>query len=70
MRVGPVANQGSNAHISQSRVGNITHVRIAGVIDETFPLSSNSPDLTGILVIDLGGVDRSVVSFGAAISKE
>ena len=40
MRVGPVENQGSNAIISRSRVGNITHVRISGVIDETFPLTS------------------------------
>ena len=39
MRVGPVENQGSNAIISRSRVGNITHVRVAGVIDETFPLT-------------------------------
>ena len=28
MRVGPVENQGSNAIISRSRVGNITHVRL------------------------------------------
>lgn len=63
MRVGPVENQGSNAHISRGRVGNITHVRISGVIDETFPLTSATPDLTGIVVLDLGGVDR-ISSFG------
>jgi len=63
MRVGPVENQGSNAHISQSRVGNITHVRISGVIDETFPLTSGTPDLTGIVILDLGAVDR-ISSFG------
>ncbi|HVG57145.1 MAG TPA: protein kinase [Hyalangium sp.] len=63
MRVGPVENQGSNAIISRSRVGNITHVRISGVIDETFPLNSGTPDLTGIVVVDLGAVDR-ISSFG------
>ncbi|WP_044199803.1 serine/threonine-protein kinase [Hyalangium minutum] len=63
MRVGPVENQGSNAHISRSRVGNITHVKISGVIDETFPLTSASPDLTGIVILDLGAVDR-ISSFG------
>ncbi len=63
MRVGPVENQGSNANISRSRVGNITHVRISGVIDETFPLTSATPDLTGIVIIDLGAVDR-ISSFG------
>ena len=63
MRVGPVENQGSSAVINKSKVGNITHVRISGVIDETFPLTSSSPDLTGILVVDLGAVDR-ISSFG------
>jgi serine/threonine protein kinase len=63
MRVGPVENQGSNAIISRSKVGNITHVRISGVIDETFPLSSSSGDLNGIIILDLGGVDR-ISSFG------
>ncbi|HYH94954.1 serine/threonine-protein kinase [Hyalangium sp.] len=63
MRVGPVENQGSNANISRSRVGNITHVRISGVIDETFPLSPATTELTGIVVVDLGAVDR-ISSFG------
>lgn len=63
MRVGTVENQGSNASISRSRVGNISHVRVSGVIDETFPLSSASPDLTGIVIVDLGCVDR-ISSFG------
>jgi eukaryotic-like serine/threonine-protein kinase len=63
MRVGTVENQGSNAVISRSRVGNISHVRVSGVIDETFPLSSASPDLTGIVIVDLGCVDR-ISSFG------
>ncbi|MBN1204359.1 MAG: protein kinase [Myxococcaceae bacterium] len=63
MRVGPVENQGSNAIISRSRVGSITHVRVSGVIDETFPLTSSSPELTGIVIVDLGAVDR-ISSFG------
>jgi serine/threonine protein kinase len=63
MRVGPVENQGSNAIISRSRVGNITHVRVSGVIDETFPLASASSDLNGIIILDLGCVDR-ISSFG------
>ncbi|MDY7229627.1 serine/threonine-protein kinase [Hyalangium rubrum] len=63
MRVGPVENQGSNANISRSKVGNITHVRISGVIDETFPLTSSSAELNGIIIIDLGCVDR-ISSFG------
>ncbi|MDC0708216.1 protein kinase [Stigmatella sp. ncwal1] len=63
MRVGTVENQGSNAIISRSRVGNISHVRVSGVIDETFPLSSVTPDLTGIVIVDLGCVDR-ISSFG------
>ncbi|WP_444881604.1 protein kinase domain-containing protein [Hyalangium versicolor] len=44
-------------------MGNITHVRISGVIDETFPLTSASPELTGIVIVDLGCVDR-ISSFG------
>jgi serine/threonine protein kinase len=63
MRVGPVENQGSNAIINRSRVGNITHVRVSGVIDETFPLASASADLNGIVILDLGCVDR-ISSFG------
>lgn len=63
MRVGPVENQGSNAIISRSRVGNITHVRVSGVIDETFPLASASAELNGIVIVDLGRVDR-ISSFG------
>ena len=63
MRVGPVENQGSNAIINRSRVGNITHVRVSGVIDETFPLASASADLNGIIILDLGCVDR-ISSFG------
>ncbi|GHG84993.1 serine/threonine-protein kinase [Comamonas sp. JC664] len=56
-------SQVSNAIISRLRVGTITHVRISGVIDETFPLTSNSPDLNGLLVVDLGQVER-ISSFG------
>jgi serine/threonine protein kinase len=56
-------SQGTNAIISRLRVGTITHVRISGVIDETFPLTSNSPDLNGLLVVDLGRVER-ISSFG------
>ncbi|NTX55220.1 serine/threonine protein kinase [Myxococcus sp. CA051A] len=56
-------SQGSNAIISRLRVGTITHVRIAGVIDETFPLTSTHPELTGLLVVDLGRVER-ISSFG------
>ncbi|AKF82374.1 serine/threonine protein kinase [Myxococcus fulvus 124B02] len=56
-------SQGSNAIISRLRVGTITHVRIAGVIDETFPLTSTSPELSGLLVVDLGRVER-ISSFG------
>ncbi|HEX8698551.1 MAG TPA: serine/threonine-protein kinase [Myxococcaceae bacterium] len=63
MRVGPVENQGSNAIINRSRVGNITHVRVSGVIDETFPLASAGADLSGIVILDLGCVDR-ISSFG------
>nr|WP_217440746.1 MULTISPECIES: serine/threonine-protein kinase [unclassified Myxococcus] len=63
MRSGPVDSQGSNAIISRLRVGTITHVRIAGVIDETFPLTSTHPELTGLLVVDLGRVER-ISSFG------
>ena len=63
MRVGPVENQGSNAIINRSRVGNITHVRVSGVIDETFPLASAGADLNGIIILDLGRVDR-ISSFG------
>lgn len=56
-------SQGSNAIISRLRVGTITHVRIAGVIDETFPLTSTNPELSGLLVVDLGRVER-ISSFG------
>ncbi|KFA93188.1 serine/threonine-protein kinase [Archangium violaceum] len=55
--------QGSNATISRVRVGTINHVRIAGIIDETFPLTSSSPDLGGLLIVDLGQVER-ISSFG------
>lgn len=63
MRSGPVDSQGSNAIISRLRVGTITHVRIFGVIDETFPLTAGSPELNGLLVVDLGRVER-ISSFG------
>lgn len=63
MRSGPVDSQVSNAIISRLRVGTITHVRISGVIDETFPLTSTSPELNGLLVVDLGQVER-ISSFG------
>ena len=55
--------QGSNATINRLRVGTINHVRIAGVIDETFPLTASSPELGGILIVDLGQVER-ISSFG------
>ncbi|QRK05478.1 protein kinase [Archangium violaceum] len=64
MRSGTVeTQQGSNATISRVRVGTINHVRIAGVIDETFPLTSSSPDLGGLIIVDLGQVER-ISSFG------
>ncbi|WP_095959585.1 serine/threonine-protein kinase [Corallococcus macrosporus] len=56
-------SQVSNAIISRLRVGTITHVRISGYIDETFPLTSTSPELNGLLVVDLGQVER-ISSFG------
>ncbi|MCY1022063.1 serine/threonine-protein kinase [Pyxidicoccus sp. MSG2] len=56
-------SQGSNAIISRLRVGTITHVRVSGVIDETFPLTASSPELNGLLVVDLGRVER-ISSFG------
>ncbi|WP_395833588.1 protein kinase [Archangium violaceum] len=55
--------QGSNATISRVRVGTINHVRIAGIIDETFPLTSSSPDLGGLIIVDPGRVER-ISSFG------
>ena len=55
--------QASNATINTLRVGSICHVRIGGVIDETFPLTSATPDLNGLLIIDLGQVER-ISSFG------
>ncbi len=55
--------QASNATINTLRVGTICHVRVGGVIDETFPLTSTSPDLSGLLIIDLGQVER-ISSFG------
>ncbi|WNG36047.1 protein kinase [Archangium violaceum] len=64
MRSGTVeTQQGSSATISRVRVGTINHVRIAGVIDETFPLTSSSPDLSGLIIVDLGQVER-ISSFG------
>jgi eukaryotic-like serine/threonine-protein kinase len=63
MRSGPVETQGSNATINRVRVGTITHVRISGVIDETFPLSSSSAELTGLVIVDLGQVER-ISSYG------
>nr|WP_309895738.1 protein kinase [Archangium sp.] len=55
--------QASNATISRGRVGTITHVRISGIIDETFPLTSSAPDLSGLIIVDLGQVER-ISSFG------
>ncbi|QRK09871.1 serine/threonine protein kinase [Archangium violaceum] len=55
--------QGSNATISRVRVGTINHIRIAGIIDETFPLTSSSPDPGGLIIVDLGRVER-ISSFG------
>ncbi|ATB34451.1 serine/threonine protein kinase [Melittangium boletus DSM 14713] len=55
--------QGSSATINRVRVGTINHVRIAGVIDETFPLTSTMTDLGGLIIVDLGQVER-ISSFG------
>ncbi|MBM7115674.1 serine/threonine-protein kinase [Archangium primigenium] len=63
MRSGPVETQGSSATINRVRVGTINHVRIAGVIDETFPLTSSMTDLGGLIIVDLGQVER-ISSFG------
>ncbi|WP_375745494.1 protein kinase [Corallococcus interemptor] len=56
-------SQTSNASITSLRVGSLTHVRVAGVIDETFPLSPASKGLQGLVVVDLGLVER-ISSFG------
>ncbi|WP_223633353.1 serine/threonine-protein kinase [Corallococcus sp. EGB] len=56
-------SQTSNASITSLRVGSLTHVRVAGVIDETFPLTSTSKGLQGLVVVDLGLVER-ISSFG------
>jgi eukaryotic-like serine/threonine-protein kinase len=58
-----VESQTSNASITSVRVGSLTHVRVAGVIDETFPLSPASKGLQGLVVVDLGLVER-ISSFG------
>ncbi|OJH35063.1 serine/threonine protein kinase [Cystobacter ferrugineus] len=57
--------QGCSATINRVRVGTIHHVRIAGVIDETFPLTSKIRDLVGFIVLDLGQVER-ISSFGVS----
>lgn len=56
-------SQTSNASITPLRVGSLTHVRVAGVIDETFPLSPASKGMSGLVVVDLGLVER-ISSFG------
>ena len=56
-------SQTSNAGISTVRVGNLLHVRVSGVIDETFPLASSTKGLNGLLVVDLGLLER-ISSFG------
>ncbi|NOK37873.1 serine/threonine protein kinase [Corallococcus exercitus] len=56
-------SQTSNASITSLRVGSLTHVRVAGVIDETFPLTPASKGLQGLVVVDLGLVER-ISSFG------
>ncbi|MBE4751538.1 protein kinase [Corallococcus sp. ZKHCc1 1396] len=56
-------SQTSNAGINTVRVGNLLHVRVSGVIDETFPLSSSTKGLSGLLVVDLGLLER-ISSFG------
>ncbi|MGE6762297.1 serine/threonine-protein kinase [Corallococcus interemptor] len=56
-------SQTSNASITSLRVGSLTHVRVAGVIDETFLLSPASKGLQGLVVVDLGLVER-ISSFG------
>ncbi|WP_199741952.1 serine/threonine-protein kinase, partial [Corallococcus sp. CA047B] len=56
-------SQTSNASITSLRVGSLLHVRVAGVIDETFPLTPSSKGLSGLVVVDLGLVER-ISSFG------
>ena len=56
-------SQTSNASITSLRVGSLTHVRVAGVIDETFPLTPASKGIQGLVVVDLGLVER-ISSFG------
>ncbi|MET0404438.1 MAG: serine/threonine-protein kinase, partial [Cystobacter sp.] len=57
--------QGRSVTINRVRVGTIHHVRVAGVIDENFPLSSKMRDLGGFIVLDLGQVER-ISSFGVS----
>ncbi|HLL55177.1 MAG TPA: protein kinase, partial [Myxococcaceae bacterium] len=44
-------------------IGPITHLRISGMIDETFAPQSIARDLTGHVILDLGRVER-ISSFG------
>ncbi len=53
----------SHALAERSIVGPVTHVRISGIIDETFSPKTISADLTGHVILDLGRLER-ISSFG------
>ncbi len=56
-------NQTSRAVLTRHRVASVTHLRIAGAIDETFSVQEAGADLVGHVIIDLGRLER-ISSFG------
>lgn len=53
----------SHTLVNRLSVGPVTHLRISGVIDETFNPQEFARDLIGHVILDLGRVDR-ISSFG------
>src|SRR5438552_19168039 len=59
----PLAAPKAHARIERTTVGEVTHLRLSGVIDETFSAKAVSQGLSGQVIVDLGRVQR-ISSFG------
>ncbi len=58
-----MSSRSSHTVVQRLSVGPVTHLRVSGVIDETFAPQNLSADMVGNTIVDLGRVER-ISSFG------